>query len=94
MPWKPTTHRRTEANKRHAKTTTERGYGWEHQKQRERLLKERPLCQRCEAKGIVIPATDLHHKVKIKHRPDLARDDDNAEMLCDRCHTEATSKGE
>lgn len=94
MPWKPT--RRAEANKRqsHTKTTTERGYGWKHQQFRERMIRERPLCERCIKTGVVTPATDLHHKRKIKDRPDLAFDELNIEMICQSCHDKATAKGE
>jgi 5-methylcytosine-specific restriction protein A len=28
-------------------STTERGYGWKHQKMRERVLREEPLCRMC-----------------------------------------------
>lgn len=63
---------------RRRKTTTERGYGSEHQRQRERLLKERPLCQLCGKAW----STDLHH---IDRNP-FNRADDNALMVCEPCH--------
>lgn len=59
-------------------TTTERGYGWEHQQQRDRLLKERPVCERCRDAFSAV----LHHR----DRNPFNRSDANAEMLCEPCH--------
>lgn len=58
--------------------TTSRGYGHAHQVQRERLLAERPLCERCGEDWSV----HLHHR----DRNTFNRDDANAEMLCEACH--------
>ena len=91
MPWKPKSHRPA-ANRRHARTTTQRGYGWRHQQFRERVLRERPLCEDCLP--VVTPATDVHHVRKIKDRPDLACEDSNVMCLCSECHTKRTSRGE
>lgn len=59
-------------------TTTERGYGHEHQKQRARLLKLFPICQRCESDW----SYHLHHL----DRDPFNRHDSNAEMICEPCH--------
>lgn len=59
-------------------TTTERGYGWAHQKLRARLLEKHPLCQRCEQRWSV----HLHHKDRDPHN----RRASNLEMLCEPCH--------
>ncbi len=56
------------------------------------MLRERPLCQDCLP--IVTPATDVHHVMKIKDRPDLACDESNVLCLCDACHTKRTARGE
>lgn len=58
------------------------------------MIRERPLCEDCLANGIVTPSTDLHHKAKVKDRPDLAYDSGNVMMLCDGCHTKRTARGE
>lgn len=63
---------------RPALTTTERGYGHAHQRQRERLLKLHPLCQRCGADW----SKHLHHRDRNPHNRRSA----NIEMLCERCH--------
>jgi 5-methylcytosine-specific restriction endonuclease McrA len=59
-------------------STTARGYGSEHRRQRARLLKTRPLCELCREQW----ATDLHH---LDHNPHN-HDDANALMLCEACH--------
>lgn len=43
------------------KTTTERGYGWQHQKDRKRLLAQEPLCRECRKHGRVTEATIADH---------------------------------
>jgi len=49
------------------------------------VLAERPLCQRCEAKGRVVPATDVHHNPP--HGGDLDKFWSGPfEALCKRCH--------
>jgi 5-methylcytosine-specific restriction endonuclease McrA len=59
-------------------STTERGYGHAHQRQRERLLKLHPICQRCQADW----ARHLHHRDRNPHN----RAGTNVEVLCERCH--------
>ncbi len=93
MPWKPVSHRPA-ANRRHPRTTTERGYGWDWQQLRANVLRQQPLCKDCEAKGMVTPATEVHHVTKIKHRPDMRMEVENLMTLCGRCHDERTAKGE
>lgn len=99
---KPTTHR-TEANRResrrayerhHRLSTTERGYGWDYQQWRDRIIRERPLCEDCLDQGRVTPAEELHHMVKIKDDPSRRLDEDNARMLCGPCHDKRTARGE
>lgn len=60
------------------KTTTERGYGWAHQQQRERLIAQHPICQRCGDDWSV----HLHHR----DRDPFNRADSNVELLCHGCH--------
>lgn len=59
-------------------STTARGYGWAHQQHRARLIKERPICERCKGGW----SAHLHH---IDRNP-FNRDNANALMLCERCH--------
>ncbi|EOH96375.1 hypothetical protein I588_04768 [Enterococcus pallens ATCC BAA-351] len=43
-------------------------------------------CQRCKQLGKYSPAKNVHHKIEVKHRPDLALDLNNTESVCIRCH--------
>jgi 5-methylcytosine-specific restriction protein A len=45
-----------------------------------------PLCEVCLKDVRYVPATDVHHKLERKDRPDLALDLDNLESLCKACH--------
>jgi len=53
-----------------------------------------PLCEKCERKGKVTPADDVHHVISFMSTDDpverlrLALDFDNLMSLCDWCHAE------
>ena len=53
---------------------------------------EQPLCEMCLEKGIITPATDVHHIQEIGTYDDLERqlllafDYSNLMSLCDSCH--------
>ena len=67
------------------KTTTERGYGWLWQKLRRRILaRDMHLCQACQRKGRVKPATQVDH-IKPKARGGTD-DPGNLEAICAPCH--------
>lgn len=68
------------------RTAAERGYGGKWQKARLTFLAANPLCCRCEAKGRLIPATVVNHR--IPHRGDLKLfwDRKNWEPVCKPCH--------
>ena len=59
-------------------SSTARGYGWEHRRQRAELLADTPLCTRCRDGW----AVELHHR----DRNPFNRDPSNVELLCERCH--------
>lgn len=50
------------------------------------------LCERCLAKGLIKPATLVHHKCYIDeqsiHDPSVTLNWDNLEALCQDCHNE------
>lgn len=50
------------------------------------------LCERCYAKGLIVPAKIVHHKTYItKHNikdPSITLDWSNLEALCQNCHNE------
>jgi 5-methylcytosine-specific restriction enzyme A len=46
-----------------------------------------PNCVRCQAKGTVTPATQLHHRIPRKQSPELTYVESNLEALCTPCHS-------
>ena len=53
---------------------------------RAQVLAEEPLCRPCQAKGLVVAATIVHHIVRVE---DGGTDDrENLEPVCDDCHKE------
>lgn len=54
------------------------------------LAKVGGLCERCAAKGLVVPAEIVHHKTPLTalniHRPEIALNYDNLMALCRDCH--------
>lgn len=73
------------------KSRHERGYGWEWEKTRERILKrDRRLCQHCLPKGRVVVATDVDHIVPRALGGSEA--DSNLQSLCGDCHKAKTAR--
>lgn len=64
-------------------------------KLRAQKMRVNPLCERCEKKGKVTPAEEVHHKIPFEtgSTPEeielLAFDWDNLESDCTSCHKEA-----
>ena len=79
---------------KHPRKTSERGYGWDWQRFREQYLWDHPLCMDCEAECMVTPATEVHHRQKIKDAPGRRLEAENCMALCDRHHNERTARGE
>ena len=50
------------------------------------------LCERCLAKGLIVPGDVVHHKIKLTpeniNDPAISLNWDNLELLCKRCHIE------
>ena len=71
-------------------STTERGYGWAWQQQRERILtRDNGLCCMCSKAGRVSLATDVDH---IVNKAQGGSDDDaNLQSLCRPCHKAKTA---
>jgi 5-methylcytosine-specific restriction endonuclease McrA len=48
------------------------------------------LCERCLARGLIEPAAEVHHKIRLTadnvSRPEVALNWDNLECLCTACH--------
>jgi 5-methylcytosine-specific restriction endonuclease McrA len=50
------------------------------------------LCERCLAKGLIVPGEEVHHKIRLTpeniNDPAIALSWDNLELLCKNCHLE------
>ena len=48
------------------------------------------LCERCRAKGLIVPAEEVHHKIYLTpaniNRPEIALNWRNLVALCKDCH--------
>ena len=53
-------------------------------------LRRHPLCVDCRR----ALATEVHHRIKYRDRPDLKRDEANLRPLCKPCHSRRTGCGE
>lgn len=63
-------------------TATERGYNATWSRARTMKLSSTPLCERCEARGVVVRAVLVHHKDRNPRNNHTA----NHESLCASCH--------
>ena len=61
---------------------SERGYDRAWRRLRELKLSASPLCERCKAKGLVVPANVVHHRDHDQHNNAWR----NLESLCRVCH--------
>lgn len=54
------------------------------------------LCERCYAKGKIVPGEIVHHKVHLEpeniNDPEIALSFDNLELLCRDCHGQEHAK--
>lgn len=54
------------------------------------LAKKKGLCERCLARGLIVPGTEVHHKKRLTlqnvNNPEVATNYDNLELLCYDCH--------
>jgi 5-methylcytosine-specific restriction protein A len=68
-------------------TRQERGYDDAWIELRNAYITEHPLCERCEAKGHITPAEQVHHKQAFDGIDDPLRLDwNNLESVCLTCH--------
>lgn len=78
-------------NRTAGKTTTERGYGWQWQQTRERIIKrDFGLCQPCKTKGFTTAFKDIDHIISKANGGTDA--DSNLQCICDACHNEKTAQ--
>ena len=72
------------------KTTTERGYGWRHQKMRERLMREDILCEECSRNDRTTVGIVADHIVSVAKGG--TGDRSNYQLLCRECADEKDAK--
>lgn len=63
----------------------QRGYDKRWEKVRAQYIAEHPLCERCEAKGLITPTAMVHHKIPISQGGKVL-DKSNLMSVCRRCH--------
>ena len=65
---------------------------------RKSYIVQHPLCERCLAKGQIVPSYIVHHKVYLTddnlNNPEIALNHDNLEALCFTCHNQIHFKEE
>jgi len=73
-------------------TAAKRGYGSKWQKARKTHLAKNPLCVHCLAKGFVVAATVVDHRIPHKGDQKLFWDTSNWDSCCKTCHDTKTAK--
>ena len=57
---------------------------------RSAYIADHPLCERCQQKGLIVPAEIVHHKIHLTpenyRNPQIALSFDNLESVCRDCH--------
>ena len=80
-------YRQEDANR---SSSNERGYDYQWHKLRNYILAKEPLCRKCQAEGLVMIATEVHHIDGNVYN----LDESNLEPLCHECHSRETAKGQ
>lgn len=95
MPSRPPVHRphgaatRVEQRQSYDKwrgSASERGYGSAWKRTRDAFISAHPLCADCLVKGMLTPATEVHHTVEVSERPDLMHEMSLLKSTCHSCH--------
>ncbi len=75
-------------------SASSRGYDKQWSGFRVQYLKRHPLCHDCEAEGMYVTATEVHHIKRLRDYPELKYAEDNLMGLCHECHSKRTVRGE
>jgi 5-methylcytosine-specific restriction protein A len=70
----------------------EAGYDYDWVKFRRSYLMRHPLCVRCQARGRVTAAAEIHHRRVLRDYPELRFEEENLEALCKSCHSRETNR--
>lgn len=68
-----------------------RGYTYRWQKASAGWLRAHPLCVHCDAKGLVVAASEVDHVIPHKGDMKLFWDPRNWQSLCHTCHSTKTA---
>lgn len=77
-----------EYNQYHRDPDFRQRYGRQWVKIRNAYISKHPLCEECEAKGLLVPATEVHHKNPLASGGTNA--EENLQALCKACHSRHT----
>ena len=83
---------RESRRRRYKGSAAKRGYGYRWQQLRAAFLREHPLCEECQKKGVIKAATDVDHIKPHRGDLDLMWDRDNLQALCHECHSRKTAR--
>jgi len=75
-------------------SSRERGYDKTWERLRKMYLRDHPLCEDCLEIDELEPATEVHHKEKVKDHPELRLVMNNLRALSKACHSKRTARGE
>ena len=76
------------------KNSRQRGYDSQWERFRIQYLRKHPLCVDSLAEGKYVPATEIHHKQKLRDYPELKYEESNLMALSHNKHSIRTAKGE
>lgn len=76
------------------KSAHQRGYGRDWRRVRAEKLWDQPCCEDCLDEGLVTPAVEVHHLVKVRNAPHLRLEMENLRSLCKSHHSRRTARGE
>ncbi len=92
MPNRPPTHKPVPSSgKADRPSASKLGYGRTWQRVRLYYLAGHPLCELCNKRGELTPATQVHHLV-IPIGEDGHSREDNLQALCASCHSKETRR--
>lgn len=76
------------------KSSRDRGYTWDWEKERKAFLKANPYCVECARRGVVTLATVVDHIIPHRGNMELFWDMSNLQPLCEHDHNVKTGRGE
>lgn len=96
MPWAPRTHRAEKQPPRNRQSISRRRFAHLYDSARWRkcsrdFRKRFPICQKCEAAGIIKPSQLTDHVRPHRGNEELFWDESNWAALCNQCHNKKSA---